>query len=38
MKTKKYLTRNETLSSLASKYMYNEHIKEIVPCVEKYVL
>ena len=34
MKRQKYLTGNETFSSLANKYMCDEHIKEVVPCVE----
>jgi len=34
MKREKYLTGNETFSSLANKYMCDEHVREIVPCVE----
>ena len=34
MKREKLLTGNETFSSLANKYMCDEHVSEIVPCVE----
>ena len=34
MKREKYLIGNETFSSLANKYMCDEHVSEIVPCVE----
>lgn len=34
MKREKYLTGNETFSSLVNKYMCDEHISEVVPCVE----
>lgn len=34
MKREKLITGNETFSSLANKYMCDEHVREIVPCVE----
>lgn len=34
MKREKYMTGNETFSSLAFKYMCDEHVSEIIPCVE----
>ena len=34
MKREKYMTGNEIFSSLANKYLCDEHIREVVPCVE----
>ena len=34
MKREKYLSGNETFPSLANKYMCDEHVSEIVPCVK----